>query len=314
MNLRQIISVKNIIAVICGASIALSVTVAAAFESDKPIEDEYDDSCTAAETEETAASDDIAPDEPGLTEYIAAPESVAEEISAMPAADITEEVLEEASPETAEAAPETTEDIEAADIVAAEGAETVLSDAAETAETEEIYEADADEVYTSYIEEVPNTAAYEEAYNAASEEASEPASENVEEDTIQQSYTDPERQELLEAVNAVRAEYGLPPLSEMAELSDIAQQRAVEISGYFSHYRSDGTKWDYLLAAAGLKRSVRAENIAYGCRTAQEALNSWLNDYAHRENILNPEAVYIGIGCCNNGCDTYWVQIFLGEQ
>ena len=126
-------------------------------------------------------------------------------------------------------------------------------------------------------------------------------------------YADPLRQELFELVNITRAEYGLAPLSEMPALSDIAQKRAIECSGYFSHWRVDGTKWDSLLAAEGLKRNDRAENICYYHQTAQAALNSWMNDYAHRMNILDPDLKYIGIGCYENGGCKYWTQLFIGE-
>ena len=121
------------------------------------------------------------------------------------------------------------------------------------------------------------------------------------------------RQELFELVNITRADYGLAPLSEMPALSDIAQKRAIECSGYFSHWRVDGTKWDSLLAAEGLKRNDRAENICYYHQTAQAALNSWMNDYAHRMNILDPDLKYIGIGCYESGGCKYWTQLFIGE-
>jgi uncharacterized protein YkwD len=127
-------------------------------------------------------------------------------------------------------------------------------------------------------------------------------------------YSDSRRQELFELVNKVRAEYGLSALEELPALSEIAQTRAKECSTFFSHYRSDGTKWDYLLSAAGLKRNTRAENIAYYYTTAQSALNSWMNDYSHRKNILNPNMKYIGIGYYNNGSCGYWTQIFLGDD
>ena len=102
-------------------------------------------------------------------------------------------------------------------------------------------------------------------------------------------------------------------LSEMSGLSDIAQQRARECANYFSHTRPNGTRWYTLLEEAGLKRNVRAENIAYYYPTAQQALNSWLNDPSHRANILNAQAKYIGIGYYHDGYNAYWVQIFLGE-
>ena len=128
------------------------------------------------------------------------------------------------------------------------------------------------------------------------------------------TYSDPYRQALLEAVNEVRAEYGLSPLKTMTALDEIAQQRAEECSVYFSHYRPNGTKWDSLLSAAGLKRNERAENIAYYHTTAKAALQSWMNDYSHRKNILNPELTYIGIGYYNNGYCSYWTQVFIGDD
>ncbi len=125
-------------------------------------------------------------------------------------------------------------------------------------------------------------------------------------------YSDAKRQKLFELVNETRAEYGLAPLEELSLLSEIAQQRAKESSAYFSHWRADGTKWDSLLAANGLKTDRRAENLAYYYTTAKQALDSWLNDYSHRKNILDPNMKYIGIGYYNNGYCGYWSQLFIG--
>ncbi len=136
----------------------------------------------------------------------------------------------------------------------------------------------------------------------------------TEEYSIGAVYDDARRQELFELVNGIRAEYGLSPLEEMGELSDIAQQRARECAGYFSHYRADGTKWDRLLAQAGLKRDVRAENIAYFYPTAEDVLRNWMASTYHRANILNPSTRYIGIGCYDTGYNVYWTQIFIGEE
>ena len=127
-------------------------------------------------------------------------------------------------------------------------------------------------------------------------------------------YAEPQRQDMLELVNELRISYGLCELETIPELSDIAQQRAEECASYYSHWRADGTKWDYLLGLAGLKRSVRAENLAYYYPTAKQALNAWLDDYYHRVNVLNPDARYIGIGFYSNGYNNYWSQLFIGEE
>ncbi len=127
-------------------------------------------------------------------------------------------------------------------------------------------------------------------------------------------YDEPTRQQLFELVNNTRAQYGLSPLEEMNTLSDIAQLRAKECSSYFSHWRPDGTKWDSLLAAEGLKRDMRAENIAYYSSTAKAVMDSWMSSYYHRANILDPDAKYIGIGHYDGYYCDYWAQIFIGEE
>ena len=127
------------------------------------------------------------------------------------------------------------------------------------------------------------------------------------------AYDEPHRQALFEAVNELRAQYGLSPLETLPELDEIAQQRAKEASSYFSHTRPNGTKWYTLLAEAGLKRSDRAENLCYYYATAKAALKSWLNDYSHRSNLLDPDMKYIGIGYYKVGGVPYWSQIFIGD-
>ncbi len=136
----------------------------------------------------------------------------------------------------------------------------------------------------------------------------------TEEYSIGTVYEEQQRQRLFELVNQTRSEYGLAPLEELPQLSEIAQQRAAECSSYFSHYRPNGSKWDSLLAAAELKRDVRAENIAYYYSTAEKVLANWMGSYYHRSNILNPEAKYIGIGYYNTGWSVYWTQLFIGEE
>ena len=128
------------------------------------------------------------------------------------------------------------------------------------------------------------------------------------------TYAEPQRQDMLELVNELRKSYGLCELETIPELSDIAQQRAKECASYYSHWRADGTKWDYLLGLAGLKRNMRAENLAYYYPTAKQALNAWLDDYYHRANVLDPDARYIGIGFYSNGYSNYWCQLFIGEE
>ena len=119
-------------------------------------------------------------------------------------------------------------------------------------------------------------------------------------------------QALFELVNETRAEYGLEPLKASADLTKAAEVRAKEYSYYQSHYRPDGSRWDTILSAYGLKSNVRAENLAYYYTTAKAVMKCWMSDPYHRGNILNPNTEYIGLACYNNGWCNYWCQLFIG--
>lgn len=121
-------------------------------------------------------------------------------------------------------------------------------------------------------------------------------------------------QELFELVNETRAEYGLKPLKALPKLTKAAEIRAKEYSYCRSHYRPDGTKWDTILTEYGLKRNVRAENLAYYYTSAKAVMKCWMSDPYHRGNILNPKTEYIGISCYNNGVCNNWCQLFIGRE
>ncbi len=128
----------------------------------------------------------------------------------------------------------------------------------------------------------------------------------------QTDFDDPMCQALFELVNETRAEYGLSPLKAHTALTEAAQVRAKEYSYYQSHYRPDGSRWDTILSAYGLKTNIRAENLAYYYTSAKQAMKCWMNDPYHRGNILNPDTEYIGLACYNNGWCNYWCQLFIG--
>ncbi|MBE6902871.1 MAG: hypothetical protein E7478_10370, partial [Ruminococcaceae bacterium] len=124
---------------------------------------------------------------------------------------------------------------------------------------------------------------------------------------------DPECQKLFELVNDYRAQYGLSELREHAALTEAAEIRAEELATSFSHYRPDGTKWDVLLAEYGIRKNVRAENLA-GFATPEEAFWFWQNSYYHDVNMLNAQAVYLGVGHYSCGGANYWILLLIGEE
>ena len=318
------LNLRYVIPMMCGTCIALTVSVAAAVSGTLDNEKEISLLPAASETESRVYHSN------GFT----APTAYSGGSIAEVGTDLAETETAEI-PQSDEITAESAQTSESADITAEP---TESFESAQNAESSEVpiktNEQTEEPLYQSdrqSAEAIPETDKHsidvlpeENAQTAeAASEANEPTkevpaetdkpAEETQNEAVSTGYDEPHRQAMLEAVNAVRAEYGLTALSEMPELSEIAQQRARECASHFSHTRPNGTKWHTLLNEAGLKRSVRAENIAYYYPTAQQALNSWMDDYSHKVNILNAEAVYIGIGYYNDGYNSYWVQIFLGE-
>ena len=110
-------------------------------------------------------------------------------------------------------------------------------------------------------------------------------------------------------VNRERAANGLSPLKYSDKLSEAALVRAEEIQTVFSHTRPNGTRCFTAVTEAGINYSSVGENIAYGQRTPEEVMNSWMNSSGHRANILGSYE-YIGIGVTYKNGTYYWSQFF----
>ena len=110
---------------------------------------------------------------------------------------------------------------------------------------------------------------------------------------IEKGYTEEElREQELETVRLVneeRAKYGLQSLEISEKLMSTAREKAEDMvnKDYYSHTDPDG----YNMA-----RDLKiAENINIGTG-AKSNMFDWLNSKGHRENILNPNYKYIGVG------------------
>ena len=111
-------------------------------------------------------------------------------------------------------------------------------------------------------------------------------------------------QDLLNLVNAARAQAGVPALTLSAELNSAASVRAGELVASFSHTRPDGTEWHTVSGSA------RGENIAYGYGSTQAVFDGWMGSDGHRANILNPNYTIMGGGCYSSSGTYYWCQLF----
>ena len=121
-------------------------------------------------------------------------------------------------------------------------------------------------------------------------------------------------QEVFELVNKERVSRGLSPLTFDSELSRVARIKSQDMidKKYFSHTSPTyGSPFD-MMQKFGLRFSAAGENIAYGQKTAQEVMTTWMNSAGHRANILSEAYTHIGIGVAKmyNGT-LYWTQMFM---
>lgn len=78
---------------------------------------------------------------------------------------------------------------------------------------------------------------------------------------------------------------------------------------FFSHNSPNGnTPWNRL-QDHGVSYSAAGENIAWGQRTGEHVLQSWLDSDGHRENIENGIFTHHGVGFVEDG--NYWTHKFV---
>ncbi|MCA9370423.1 MAG: CAP domain-containing protein [Candidatus Peregrinibacteria bacterium] len=145
------------------------------------------------------------------------------------------------------------------------------------------------------------------------------------------------RNELIDAVNDIRARYKLEPLSSNYYLELAAQRHAKDMfdRGYFSHFTPEGFSYVERIKRTGYISSdprqcscpaaqkgpdfvvgrqscscepsfSLGENLAKGQLSVEEVMEDWLNSENHRKNILRPQFSEIGIGLFGD----IWVQEF----
>jgi uncharacterized protein YkwD len=131
--------------------------------------------------------------------------------------------------------------------------------------------------------------------------------------------TSTESQEVVQLVNAERAQAGCSPLQVSSQLTAAAQGHSADmaLNNFFSHVSLDGrSPWDRILAE-GYNFWSAAENIAAGYPTPASVMAAWMESDGHRANILNCDLEDIGVGyyyLANDSGDVnyhhYWTQDF----
>ena len=116
-------------------------------------------------------------------------------------------------------------------------------------------------------------------------------------------------QSVILKVNALRESVGVNELTLDLNLTEIAMQRAAEISIYYSHTRPD----DRSCFSFPLTGSAFGENIAIGYGSPSAVMNGWENSSGHYANMVSSKYNAIGIGCFVASDGTLcWVQYFAG--
>lgn len=127
---------------------------------------------------------------------------------------------------------------------------------------------------------------------------------------------------VLAAVNSARATPRMcgnvayepaAPLTLDAQLGKaaLAHSRDMAFNGYFSHESPAGERVAARARAAGYPFASIGENIAYGQRTVEDVMASWLASPGHCANIMEPSHRAMGIAYATDTIRArpYWTQV-----
>ena len=109
--------------------------------------------------------------------------------------------------------------------------------------------------------------------------------------------------EVVAAINAYRAQNGLPAYTVNVQLTQAAQSHSEDMAcnNLFVHIGSNGSTPQSRVAATGYTASAITENVygSYPALTGQGAVNWWITDQSdptHNINLLSEKYIEIGVG------------------
>ena len=130
-------------------------------------------------------------------------------------------------------------------------------------------------------------------------------------------------QQVLAAVNNIRAQSGCPALVVNKALTAAAQAHAdaMAVQDFVDHTGKDGRRFGKRVRAQHYVYWLVAENIAAGQTSAAQAVQGWMDSASHRRNILNCSLQETGIAVTYQADDApfvgqtqgykyYWVEVF----
>ena len=121
---------------------------------------------------------------------------------------------------------------------------------------------------------------------------------------------------LLAETNSARLENGVKEVEMNDLLSVSAEKKAEDMFkyNYWSHTSPSGVQpWDFILGE-NYDYIYAGENLARDFSTSKGVVDAWLDSPSHRENLLNPKYMQMGLAVVNGNLDgidtTLVVQLF----
>lgn len=107
--------------------------------------------------------------------------------------------------------------------------------------------------------------------------------------------------------NLERRRHNLASLIWNDTLVYIARAHSLDLatSNIFSHIGSDGSTPQQRLHRVSNAIKFLGENIAGGRNKPEATIADWMASSGHRANILNSDAVYLGVGAAYAGASRY---------
>jgi uncharacterized protein YkwD len=120
-----------------------------------------------------------------------------------------------------------------------------------------------------------------------------------------------EEQRVIDLTNAERKKKDLPPLKFNQVLCEVARAHSANMAKHtkVEHNLDGKTPYDRI-KGAGYRYLVAGENLARADVTIEEVMEAWMASKDHRDNILDPEFIEIGIGLVRDEQNTYYTQVF----
>lgn len=110
-----------------------------------------------------------------------------------------------------------------------------------------------------------------------------------------------------------------PPVRLSGTLDGVALGHANDMAehDYFEHEDLAGRSPADRVRAVGYRETLVGENIAYGVKSADDAVQGWLDSPGHCENIMDPRFVEMGIAYAQGRAvkhGLYWVQVLAAPR